>query len=170
MGAHDKALELLEPLGKEEAASYLAEKVSWRLADCRLALGDVAEAQPLYESLVAEARDESVRLWARYGMGRCHQERQEYNLAITEFMAIAWEPHVAPEVKGRAKLAAGACYEARGEVNTALRIYASIVRDELPGKDEAERRRQALEKGASRPFENETGGDAEHSDGRIRSR
>jgi len=145
-GQHAEALKTLEPLAREGAAPYLAEKVDWRVADCHLELDHLDEARPLYETLSQEARDDAVRAWAQYGLGRCHQAEKAFGQAIREFMGVASDYPIEREVVGRAMVEAGRCYEALGKRNEALIVYASVVRKSLPGKAEAEERIKSLRK------------------------
>ncbi len=152
-GEHEAALEALAPLAGEQSARYLADKVQWRLADCHFALGRAEKAQPIYEALVEGARDETVRAWAQYGLGRCHKAAEDYGRAIRQFMAVASDYPIEREVVGRAMVEAGRCYEALDKRNEALIVYASVVRKNLPGKAEAEARIEALRKKSFRFFQ-----------------
>jgi TolA-binding protein len=145
-GRHAEALETLAPLQGEGGARYLDDKVQWRTADCHLALGRIAEARAIYQPLVESARDETVRAWAQYGLGRCHEAEGDHDRAIAEFMGVATDYPVEREVVGRAMVEAGGCYEALGKRNEALIVYASVVRKDLPGKAEAEARMKKLRK------------------------
>ncbi len=143
---HDVALETLAPLTGRQSARYLAEKVNWRVADCHLELGHVEKARPLYATLAESARDETVRAWAQYGLGRCHEAEKDFGRAIKQFMGVASDYPIEREVVGRAMVEAGRCYEALGKRNEALIVYASLVRKNLPGKAEAEVRMKKLRK------------------------
>ena len=123
------------------------------MADCHLELDRVAQARPLYEALAEGARDETVRAWAQYGLGRCHQAEKDFDRAITQFMGVASDYSIEREVVGRALFEAGRCYEALGKRNEALIVYGSVVRKNLPGKTEAEERIKSLRKGSFRFFE-----------------
>ena len=143
---HAAALKTLEPLASQGAAPYLAAKVDWRVADCHLELGQPDKARPLYEKLAEDARDDTVRAWARYGLGRCHQLEGAFGPAIKAFMGVASDYPIEREVVGRAMVEAGRCYEALGKRNEALIVYASVVRKNLPGQDEAEKHIKKLRK------------------------
>ncbi|MBN1919370.1 MAG: tetratricopeptide repeat protein [Verrucomicrobia bacterium] len=163
-GEHEQAVDVLTPLAAapdEPGARYLLDKVRWRLAECHYALGDIDKAQPLFEGLATEARDETVRAWARYGLGRCFMARaragarEDYDRAIEQFMTAAADYPFEPDVQGPSMVAAGRCYAAQGKHNEASILYASVVRHGLPGKAEAEALLKEQRLDSSRHFEGE---------------
>jgi TolA-binding protein len=82
-----KAIELLDPILKEDGAPALAPAANLLAGECRFKLGRHAEAAPYFEKAVASPPDEQSLASALLRLGECRAATQEWPASESAFNA-----------------------------------------------------------------------------------
>jgi len=125
-GDNTRADACLARLKQEFPESGAGAEAQYQAAIELFRAGKYADARHAYESTLAAARDDAMAAWCQLGIGACHQQESQYELALAAYKAVI-EKHPQAEAAEAAEFQSAVCLSRLERYDAALAALESFI-------------------------------------------
>jgi len=126
VGDNTRADAYLARLKQEFPDSGAGAEAQYQAAIELFRAGKYADARRAYEAALAAAKDDAMAAWCRLGIGACHQQESQYELALAAYKA-AIEKHPQAEAAEPAAFQSAICLSRLERYDAALAALESFI-------------------------------------------